>query len=135
MAKIILNKFGGGLPLGYGKIKTDSLFKNVKLGREGSYVDSETVDAFRNIGTIVPGPAHAALVNPTLIDAIATEFVVHTDNGKVYLIAGAKVHEITISSDTITSDAGSTFPVTINTTAVLPTFEILFNASGYRFAC
>lgn len=115
ISPFVLNNFTGGLPLNYATVKNNNGFKNLKYGREGGYADSDSVDAFRVLGTIQPGPGFADLINPALIDGLPTKFVVYSNTGRVYCIAGNKVHEITISNDTITNNAGITFPVTINT--------------------
>lgn len=73
----------------------------------GNYLGTSIAfDPYRNLGWATPGYTPTALENSSVIDAVQVNLVI---NGTfAYTIGGTKVHQITISSATITTP--TTFP-------------------------
>ena len=68
------------------------------------------IDPFRNYGYLTPGTMPTDATNNSVIDAVQLAAV--TNGNKAYTIGGTKLHEFTITTDTITN-AGD-FPHTIS---------------------
>lgn len=76
----------------------------------GNYLGTATsMDPYRNLGWATPGYVGTALANNSVIDATQVNLVINATFG--YTIGGTKVHQVTISSGTITTPV--TFPRTI----------------------
>ena len=106
----------GGLAPGFHLVDQGSGpgVNNLKFGPEGSYANSKGVNPFANFGPITPGSELTDLTNVSDISNNISAALVSDVSGaqKAYALeAGTKLHEITYTTNTITSAGG--FPHTI----------------------
>ena len=94
-----------------------------------------SVDPYRRYGYISAGWNATDLTNVSVIDALITNIEVDSSAKKAYYTAGTKLHQSTLTNDTITTP--TTFPKTISAhgghTTVVAQDVLIYNVGATRY--
>ncbi len=111
---------------GLGQNQETSL--NQTLTVDNGFAFMNGMDPFRALGYLQPGVNPSDATNISVVDATVSNAVTYGD--KAYFIAGTKLHEFTISTNTVTNNG--TFPRTI-TGAVTGLDVVIYNVGSAPF--